>query len=87
VTRVDLVLKFAVCVDGVWEMTSRLRHCLPMSSDFWTNAFHTRRVGGHGARIRADALEAQRIGTHPGDHRFRQSMSLAVMMKTTARAN
>ena len=36
---------------------------------------------------RLDGLEAQRIGTHPGDHRFRQSMSLAVIKKVTARAN
>jgi len=32
-------------------------------------------------------LEAQRIGTHPGDQRLRQSMSLAVSKKATARAN
>ena len=32
-------------------------------------------------------LEAQRIGTHPGDQRLRQSMSLAVSKKVTARAN
>ena len=39
------------------------------------------------SRVDARALEVQRIGTHPGDHRFRQSISLAVMRKTTARAN
>jgi hypothetical protein len=33
------------------------------------------------------AQEPQRIGTHPGDHRLRQSMSLAVMRNTTASAN
>jgi len=38
------------------------------------------------SRQQAD-LEAQRIGTLPGDHRFRQSMSLAVSKKVTARAN
>jgi hypothetical protein len=31
--------------------------------------------------------EAQRIGTQPGDHRLRQSMSLAARRNTTARAN
>jgi hypothetical protein len=33
------------------------------------------------------SLEAQRIGTHPGDQRLRQSISLAVSRKATARAN
>jgi hypothetical protein len=32
-------------------------------------------------------LEAQRIGTAPGDQRLRQSMSLAVSKNVTARAN
>ncbi|MGH8721941.1 MAG: MFS transporter, partial [Burkholderiales bacterium] len=44
-------------------------------------------LGYGGFLLLGGRLEAQRIGDRSGDQRFRQSMSLAVSRKTTARAS
>ncbi len=77
------------------EAVKRVLHGEHLVAD--TDAFSITRSLRHGdaaavvgmaRRLGFDTLlEAQRIGVDAGDQRLRQSMSLAVSRKTTARAN